>query len=193
MVSNNLQLKLKKAGLFFSLVFSFALLSSVDVNAQGRGNQNKYEKQREKIERKQEKFEEKMEKQRAKIEQRQDRWENRDNRDYDDDGYYRNNDRNNGYYGNNGNGNYGSRASYETARRNGYEDGLRAGAEDARDGDRYNPQGHSDFRKASDGYNSRYGNKGQYMQAYRDAFVQGYREAYGSNNSNRNRNGRWGW
>lgn len=191
MLSNKLQLILKKTGLAFSLLFSFVLLSAIDVSAQGRSGKDKYEKQRQKIERKREKFEDKIERKQDRLEDRRERWEDRDDRD-DDDYRDRRDRRDSGYYRNNGNGNYGSGTSYDVARRNGYEDGLRAGAEDARDGDRYNPQGHSDFRRATDGYNSRYGNRGQYQQAYRDAFVQGYREAYSRNNT-RNRNGRWGY
>ena len=68
------------------------------------------------------------------------------------------------------------------------------GHQDARDRDRYNPQKHSDFKKATDGYNRSYGDKGQYRQAYRDAFVQGYREGYSRNGyGNRSNNGRWGY
>ena len=188
MLSKNLLLILKRAGLAFSLLFSFVVLSAVDANAQGRGkSKDKYEKQRAKIEQKREKFEEKYERKRERLEDRRDRREDRDDR-YDDD--YRDR-RDSGYYRNNGNGNTGYQTMYETARRHGYEDGLRAGADDARDGDRYNPQGHSDFRRATDGYDNRYGNRGQYQQAYRDAFVQAYREAYSRNT--RNRNGRWGF
>jgi len=112
----------------------------------------------------------------------------RRNRDYD------RNDRNrNDRYGR---GNYG----YQIARDQGYRDGLSTGASDAQRGQSYDPQRSHYWKNGTDGYNSSYGNKGQYKQAFREAFDQGYREGFqrygnnrrGNNNGRRGNNGRWG-
>jgi len=112
---------------------------------------------------------------------RGDRWERRDRDDRYRDDRYRNDryrDRNYGNYG------------YQTARQQGYSYGLNVGAADAQRGQSYNPQRSRYWKNATEGYNSYYGNKGQYKQVFRDAFEQGYREVqrYGYNN---NRRGRW--
>lgn len=92
----------------------------------------------------------------------------------------------NGGYGNNG----GYRNDiYRIAQQNGYNDGLRKGEEDARER-HSNPQGTSEYKRATNGYDSRYGNKDEYKQAYRQAFLQGFDEA--QNNGYNNNNGRYG-
>lgn len=104
----------------------------------------------------------------------------------DDDDRYRRDDR----YGRNGGYGY----DYQIAREQGYRNGLATGAADAQRGQSYNPQRSHFWRNGTDGYNSRYGNRGQYKQIFRDAFVQGYREGYqryGGYNR-RSNNGRWG-
>jgi len=113
----------------------------------------------------------------------------RDDR-YRDDRYrddrYRRDDR----YGRGGYNN-----AYQIARQQGYSNGLSTGAADAQRGQSYNPQRSHFWKNGSDGYNSSYGNRGQYKQVFRDAFVQGYREGYsryGGNNRRGNNNGRWG-
>jgi len=83
--------------------------------------------------------------------------------------------------------------NYETARQQGYSYGLNVGASDAQRGQRYDPQRSRYYKNATEGYNSSYGNKGQYKQVFRDAFEQGYRDGfqrYGGYNQ-RNRGG-WG-
>jgi hypothetical protein len=81
-----------------------------------------------------------------------------------------------GGYGSYGrNGGYGN-GIYQIAQQNGYNDGLRKGAEDAREGHN-NPTGTSDYRNATNGYNSRMGNKDAYREAYRQGFLQGFNEA----------------
>lgn len=96
------------------------------------------------------------------------------------------NDRNNrgGY------GNYG----YQEARNRGYQDGLQTGASDASRRQNYDPQRSHYYKNATYGYDRSYGNKEQYKDVYRDAFVQGYSEGfrrYGGNR--RGNNGRWPW
>ncbi|HEY2963098.1 MAG TPA: hypothetical protein VGJ37_11820, partial [Pyrinomonadaceae bacterium] len=84
------------------------------------------------------------------------------------------------------------RYNYETARQQGYSYGMNVGAADAQRGQSYDPQRSRYWRNATEGYNSSYGNKGQYKQVFRDAFEQGYRDGwqrfagYGRRN-----NGRW--
>jgi len=107
------------------------------------------------------------------------------NRDYQRDDRYRRDDR----YGRNGNNNM-----YQVARQQGYSNGLSTGAADAQRGQSYNPQRSHYWKNGSDGYgSSSYGNRGQFKQVFRDAFVQGYREGYQRYAGNRRgNNGRWG-
>jgi hypothetical protein len=124
----------------------------------------------------------------AQWRDRDDRYQ-RDQRDRDDR-YQRDRDYRNRDYRNGRNNNYG----YENARQQGYSYGLNVGAADAQRGQSYNPQRSHYWKDASDGYNSSYGNRGQYRQIFRSAFEQGYREGfqrYGGNNRGRN-NGRYG-
>ena len=107
-------------------------------------------------------------------------WRDRDDRyrrdrDYRDDRY--------------GRGNYG----FETARQQGYSYGMSVGAGDAQRGQSYNPRRSRYWRNATEGYNSYYGNKGQYKQVFRDAFEQGYRDGWQrfAGRRDRDRWGRW--
>ena len=98
----------------------------------------------------------------------------RDDRDYrrDRDDRYERRDRDDRYR----NRNYGY--GYENARQQGYSYGLNVGAADAQRGQSYNPQRSRYWRNGTDGYNSSYGNRGQYRQIFRDAFEQGYRDGF---------------
>ena len=98
----------------------------------------------------------------------------RRDRDYRDDRYRR--DR----YNNN----------YQIARQQGYSYGMNVGAADAQRGQSFNPQRSRYWKNATEGYNSSYGNRGQYKQVFRDAFEQGYRDGfqrYGGYNRRNNR------
>jgi hypothetical protein len=102
-----------------------------------------------------------------------------------------------GGYGNNGNyGNYGYDV-YQQAQQQGYQDGLYTGSSDAQRGQSYDPQRSHYYRNANSGYNSSYGNRGQFQQAYRQGFLQGYQQGYqqygGYNNQNGNYGRRWPW
>ena len=66
----------------------------------------------------------------------------------------------------------------QVARQQGYSYGMNVGASDAQRGRRYDPQRSSYYRNGTDGYNSYYGNRGQYRQVFRAAFLQGYRDGY---------------
>lgn len=115
----------------------------------------------------------------------------RRDRDYRDDRYrddrYRDDRYRRDRYNNN----------YNVARQQGYSYGMNVGAADAQRGQSYNPQRSRYWRNATEGYNSYYGNKGQYKQIFRDAFEQGYREGWqrfagnGRRNNGRWDNGRW--
>jgi len=111
----------------------------------------------------------------------------RRDRDYQRDDRYRRNDRYDDRYGyNNG---------YQIAREQGYRNGLSTGASDAQRNRSFDPQRSHFWKNGDDGYSSRYGNRGQFKQVFRDAFVQGYREGYqryGGYNNRRGNNGRWG-
>src|SRR5215211_9126788 len=79
--------------------------------------------------------------------------------------------------------------NYQVARQQGYSYGMNVGAADAQRGQSYDPQRSRYWRNATEGYNSSYGNKGQYKQVFRDGFEQGYREGFQRYASNRR--GRW--
>jgi hypothetical protein len=109
-------------------------------------------------------------------------WRDRD-QDRRDDRWGRRDDRNRDR-------NYG----YENARQQGYSWGMNVGSSDAQRGQNYDPQRSRYWRNGSEGYNSSYGNRGQYKQVFRDAFEQGYREGfqrYGGNRRGGRRDNRW--
>ena len=60
----------------------------------------------------------------------------------------------------------------------GYRDGVAAGQSDYSRHHDARPEDQHDYHDADHGYRSDYGNKSVYQQQYRDAFVQGYRDAY---------------
>ncbi len=70
------------------------------------------------------------------------------------------------------------RGYQEPAQARGYSDGFAQGAEDGRDGDRYDPVRHDDYREADQGYSGSYGQKDAYKNNYRAGFRQGYEEGY---------------
>ena len=109
---------------------------------------------------------------------------------YRRDDPYRRDDR----YGNRRYDPYNQNNVYEIARQQGYSYGMNVGAADAQRGQSYNPQRSRYFRNADAGFNSYYGNRGQYKQVFRNAFVQGYREGYMryGGYDRRSNNGRWG-
>src|SRR6185369_8527261 len=102
---------------------------------------------------------------------RDDRYQRDRDRDRDDR-YQRDRDYRNRDY------RYGRNNGYDVARQQGYSYGMNVGAADAQRGQSYNPQRSHYWRDATEGYNSYYGNRGQYRQVFRDAFEQGYREGF---------------
>jgi len=87
---------------------------------------------------------------------------------------YRRDDR----YRNDRNWDRNRQSGFQVARQQGYSYGMNVGAADAQRGQSYNPQRSRYYRDGSQGYNSYYGNRGQYRQVFRDAFLQGYREGF---------------
>jgi len=55
---------------------------------------------------------------------------------------------------------------------------LFTGANDARRGQIFQPERSHFYTGATHGYNSSFGNKDIYKQAYRDGFLRGYEEGY---------------
>ncbi|HEY0729137.1 MAG TPA: hypothetical protein VGD38_13755 [Pyrinomonadaceae bacterium] len=110
----------------------------------------------------------------------------RRDRDYRDDRYRRDRDYRDDRY-------RGDRYSnYDVARQQGYSWGMNVGAADAQRGQSYNPQRSRYWKNATQGYNSSYGNRGQYKQVFRDAFEQGYRDGWQRfAGDGRRNNGRW--
>ena len=76
------------------------------------------------------------------------------------------------------------RNDFRVAQENGYRDGQRRGLDDRNHNRRSDYQDSSDYRDASRGYRSEYGNRDAYRNAYRDGFRRGYEEAYRNNRSN---------
>lgn len=80
---------------------------------------------------------------------------------------------------------------FQIARQQGYSWGMNVGAADAQRGQSYNPQRSRYYRDGSQGYSSYYGNRGQYRQVFRSAFLQGYREGFQRYAYNRRYGRRW--
>jgi hypothetical protein len=61
----------------------------------------------------------------------------------------------------------------------GFRDGMNDGANDRQEGHSFTPQKREHYKHADSGYNSSFGDKDQYKQAYRDGFMAGYRRGFG--------------
>lgn len=173
MNSNYLMKRIGTAVMGIALLFGIGLVSNANAQQWPWGRDRDYRRDRDRD-------------RRDRDRGQRDRDRDRDRRDGNRD------DRNNrgSYGGYGGYGNYG----YQVARSRGYEDGLQTGANDANRRQSYDPQRSHYFRSATYGYDRSYGNKEQYKQVYRNAFVQGYNEGfrrYGGNR--RGNNGRWPW
>lgn len=75
-------------------------------------------------------------------------------------------------------GNYGGYSYGLSAFDNGYDDGVYTGANDARRGQSYDPERSHYYKDATGGYNSGYGQRSIYQDAYRDGFLKGYDEGF---------------
>lgn len=66
----------------------------------------------------------------------------------------------------------------EPALARGYADGYEQGLSDGREGNRYDPVKHREYRSGDLGYNKSYGTRDAYKNNYRAGFRQGYEEGY---------------
>ena len=66
---------------------------------------------------------------------------------------------------------------------NGFREGVRQGERDGRSNRRYEPQAHSEWRNANDGFRREYGDQNLYRRNFRSGFEAGYSQA--SRNYNR--------
>ena len=71
-----------------------------------------------------------------------------------------------------------SRIYQDAASLKGYESGWDLGLLDGRDGERYDPVRHRDYRDADRGYASSYGSRDGYKTKFRAGFRQGYEDGY---------------
>ena len=79
-------------------------------------------------------------------------------------------------------GNYGgwggSSQMRQTALNAGYNNGVEEGRRDRQRRERFNFTDESDYRKATEDYNSRFGNRALYQRFFRAGFENGYRDGY---------------
>ena len=71
-----------------------------------------------------------------------------------------------------------SRVSQDPATSKGYDSGYDRGLTDGREGQRYDPVRHRDYRDAERGYISSYGSRDGYRTNFRTGFRQGYEDGY---------------
>ena len=71
-----------------------------------------------------------------------------------------------------------SRAYQDPASANGYDLGHDLGLIDGREGQRYDPVRHRDYRDADRGYASSYGSRDGYKTNFRSGFRLGYEDGY---------------
>ena len=72
----------------------------------------------------------------------------------------------------------GSRGYQDPATINGYDEGYGRGVGDGREGERYDPVRHRDYRDGDRGYADSYGSKDAYRTNFRTGFRQGYEAGY---------------
>ena len=71
-----------------------------------------------------------------------------------------------------------SRVYQDPATAKGYDYGYERGLTDGREGQRYDPVRHRDYRDAERGYVSNYGSRDGYRTNFRSGFRQGYETGY---------------
>jgi hypothetical protein len=71
-----------------------------------------------------------------------------------------------------------ARVYQDAASLKGYESGWDLGLSDGRDGERYDPVRHRDYRDGDRGYASSYGSRDGYKTKFRAGFRQGYEDGY---------------
>jgi flagellar biosynthesis/type III secretory pathway protein FliH len=78
-----------------------------------------------------------------------------------------------------------ARGYREPAFATGFDSGYENGLKDGRDGDRYDPVRHRDYRDGERGYRDGYGSRDGYRTNFRTGFRQGYEEGYRAGTRNR--------
>jgi len=81
-------------------------------------------------------------------------------------------------YGQGRRGDRNERDYLRIARDKGYQDGIYEGENRARSRRSYDPYGTHSYKKATDGYDSRMGNKNEYQRVFREAYLRAYEEGY---------------
>jgi Ni/Co efflux regulator RcnB len=66
----------------------------------------------------------------------------------------------------------------QTALNAGYNNGMQEGRKDRRSGDRFDYRDEGDFRKATEDYSSRLGDRELYKRYFREGFANGYEDGY---------------
>ena len=69
---------------------------------------------------------------------------------------------------------------HRIARDYGFQDGWIDGRDAGMERDKYHPENSGDFHKASNGYERRFGDKHEYKDAYRTAYLDGYQAGFRS-------------
>jgi hypothetical protein len=113
--------------------------------------------------------------QRRRQEQRQERRDDRQERR--EDRQERREERRGREWGNYG-GWGGSQQLRQTALNAGYNNGVEEGRRDRQRNERFNFTDESDYRKATEDYSSRLGNKALYQRFFRQGFENGYRDGW---------------
>lgn len=79
-------------------------------------------------------------------------------------------------------GPYNDRGAYREMERraydNGFREGVRQGERDGRSNRRYEPQRHSEWRNANDGFRREYGDHNEYRRNFRSGFEAGYSQGF---------------
>ena len=83
-----------------------------------------------------------------------------------------------GWESNQGRGRANARNFQDSASASGYDAGYDRGLIDGRDGQRYDPVRHKDYRDAERGYAESYGSRDGYKTNFRTGFRQGYEDGY---------------
>jgi hypothetical protein len=86
---------------------------------------------------------------------------------------------------NQGRGRANARIFQDPASATGYDSGYDRGASDGRDGQRYDPVKHKDYRDAERGYSESYGSRDGYKTNFRTGFRQGYEDGYRDGSRNK--------
>jgi hypothetical protein len=103
---------------------------------------------------------------------RQDEWRRQRERNRNNDDWRRRNGDNWGY------GGYGNSQLRQTALNAGYNNGVQEGRKDRSRGERFEYRDEGDYQRATEDYNSRFGDRELYRRYFQEGFANGYRDGY---------------